>query len=185
MRKLIIAFAALAIAGGAFAFEVAGVKLDDKATVAGQELVLNGAGLRTKVVFKVYVASLYLPAKTASVAAILDGGSRRIQINLLRDVSADEFVGALVDGMKANNSPAEFAAIKAETDQFIAIMKGAGAVKEKDVVTLDFVGGATNVGLNGAAKGTVPGAAFNRALTKIWLGDQPVQADLKKAMLGG
>jgi long-chain acyl-CoA synthetase len=64
-------------------------------------------------------------------------------------------------------------------------MKGAGAVKEKDVVTLDFVDGATKVGLNGVAKGTIPGAAFNRALTKIWLGDQPVQADLKKAMLGG
>jgi len=185
MRKLIIAIAALVVATGAFAVEVAGVKIDDKATVAGQELVLNGAGLRTKVVFKVYVASLFVPAKTGSVAAVLDAGSRRIQINLMREVSADEFVGALVDGMKANNSPAEFAAVNAETDQFIAIMKGAGAVKEKDVVTLDFVDGATKVGLNGVAKGTIPGAAFNRALTKIWLGDQPVQADLKKAMLGG
>ena len=185
MRKLIIAIAALAVAVGAFAVEVAGVKIDDKATVAGQELVLNGAGLRTKVVFKVYVASLYVPAKTGSAAAVLEGASRRIQINLMRDVSADEFVGALVDGMKANNSPSEFGAVKAETDQFISIMKGAGAVKEKDVVTLDFVGGATNVGMNGVAKGTIPGAAFNRALTKIWLGDQPVQADLKKALLGG
>jgi hypothetical protein len=185
MRKLIIAVAALVIAAGAFAVEVAGVKIDDKATVAGQELVLNGAGLRTKVFFKVYVASLYVPAKTGSAAAVLDGGSRRIQLNLMREVSADEFVGALVDGMKANNSPAEFAAVKAETDQFISIMKGAGAVKEKDVVTLDFVDGGTKVGLNGVAKGTIPGAAFNRALTKIWLGDQPVQADLKKALLGG
>ena len=26
---------------------------------------------------------------------------------------------------------------------------------------------------------------FNKALTRIWLGDKPVQADLKKAMLGG
>ena len=30
-----------------------------------------------------------------------------------------------------------------------------------------------------------PGEPFNRALTKIWLGDHPIQADLKKAMLGG
>ncbi len=71
MRKFIIAVAALAFAAGAFAVEVAGVKLDDKATVAGQELVLNGAGVRTKVVFKVYVGSLYLPAKSASGAAVL------------------------------------------------------------------------------------------------------------------
>ena len=29
------------------------------------------------------------------------------------------------------------------------------------------------------------GEAFNQALLRIWLGDAPVQADLKKAMLGG
>jgi len=185
MRKFITLVAALLVASAANAVEIAGVKVDDKANVGGQELVLNGAGLRTKVVFKVYVASLYVPAKAGSAAAVLETGARRIQLNLMRDVSADEFVGALIDGMKANNSAAEIAAVKAETDQFIAIMKGAGAVKEKDVVTLDFSDGATKIGLNGAAKGTVPGAAFNRALTKVWLGDQPVQADLKKAMLGG
>jgi long-chain acyl-CoA synthetase len=39
--------------------------------------------------------------------------------------------------------------------------------------------------VNGAAKGTIPGDAFNVALTRIWLGDKPVQADLKKALLGG
>ena len=62
-------------------------------------------------------------------------------------------------------------------------MKAFGEVKEGNVVTLDFVDGATVVTLNGAAKGTIPGEPFNRALTKIWLGDKPVQADLKKAML--
>ena len=64
-------------------------------------------------------------------------------------------------------------------------MKSFGEAKEGNVVTLDFVDGATVVGLNGAAKGTIPGEPFNRALTKIWLGDKPIQADLKKAMLGG
>jgi hypothetical protein len=185
MRKFTVLVAALLVASAANAMEVAGVKIDDKASVGGQELVLNGAGLRTKVFFKVYVAGLYVPAKTGSASAVLEKAPRRIQINLMRDVSAEEFVGALVDGMKANNSAAEFAAVKAETDQFIAIMKGANDVKEKDIVTLDFVDGATKVAVNGAAKGTIPGEPFNRALTKIWLGDQPVQADLKKAMLGG
>ena len=41
-------------------------------------------------------------------------------------------------------------------------MKSFGEVKEGNVVTLDFVDGATKVGLNGAAKGTIPGEAFNR-----------------------
>ena len=43
----------------------------------------------------------------------------------------------------------------------------------------------THVGLNGEVKGAVAGEAFNQALTRIWLGDKPVQADLKKALLGG
>ena len=64
-------------------------------------------------------------------------------------------------------------------------MKSFGEAKEGSVVTLDFVDGATKIGLNGAARGTIHGEAFNEALMRIWLGDHPVQADLKKAMLGG
>jgi hypothetical protein len=67
----------------------------------------------------------------------------------------------------------------------VATMKAFNEVKEKDVVTLDFVDGATKIGLNGTAKVSIPGEAFNRSLTKVWLGDHPIQADLKKAMLGG
>lgn len=185
MRNLATWLCALALAAGANAAEVGGVNLPDKASVGGQELVLNGAGVRTRVVFKVYVGSLYLPAKATTTAAVLDKGPRRIQMNLLRDLSADQLVGALVDGLKDNNSPAELAAIKAQSEQMVSIMKSFGEVKEKDVVTLDFVDGGTKIALNGTPKGTIPGEAFNRALTRIWIGDHPAQDDLKKAMLGG
>ena len=185
MRNLTVVLAAMLMAAGVKAAEVAGVKLDDKVAVGGQDLVLNGAGLRTKVFFKVYVAGLYLPAKAGTPAAVLEKGPRRIQLTLMRDVASDEFVGALVDGMKDNNTAAELAAVKAQVDQLVAIGKGLGQVKEKDVITLDFVDGGTKMSVNGAAKGTIPGDAFNRALTKIWLGDNPVQGDLKKALLGG
>ena len=53
MRKIIVpAVAIAALAGAAHAAEVGGVKLDDKASVGGKELVLNGAGVRTRAVFK-------------------------------------------------------------------------------------------------------------------------------------
>lgn len=45
------------------ALEIKGVKVDEKLQVAGYALVLNGAGLRQKMVFKVYVAGLYLTQK--------------------------------------------------------------------------------------------------------------------------
>lgn len=186
MARFLIAACALALASGlATAAEVAGVKLDDKVIVGGQELTLNGAGIRTRAVFKVYVGSLYLPAKATTSAAALAKGPRRIQLNLLRNLSPDQLVDALVDGLKDNTSEAEFATLKPQTDQLASIMRSFGDVKEGSVVTLDFVDGATRIGQNGQQKGVVPGEPFNQALTRIWIGEKPVQGDLKKAMLGG
>jgi hypothetical protein len=172
-------FAAVALAA-----EVGGVRLDDKVSVGAQELVLNGAGVRTRVVFKIYVASLYLPQKATELAAVLAKSPRRIQLNLLRTLSADQLVEALNEGLAENNTAAELAAVKSQVEALATIMKSFKEVKEKDVITLDFVDGATRIGLNGEAKGSIGGDAFNQALTKVWLGEKPVQADLKKSLLG-
>ncbi len=123
MRKWIVVLLAACFAAPALAAEVGGVKLQDKVTVGGQELVLNGAGIRTKAIFKVYVGSLYVPAKAGDVAAVLAKGPRRIQMNLLRNLSADDLVNALVDGLKDANTEQEVAAVKAQTDQMVTIMK--------------------------------------------------------------
>jgi long-chain acyl-CoA synthetase len=172
-------FAAVALAA-----EVGGVRLDDKVSMGSQELVLNGAGVRTRVVFKVYVASLYLPQKATELSAVLAKSPRRIQLNLLRTLSADQLVEALNEGLAENNTAAELAAVKSQVEALATIMKSFKEVKEKDVITLDFVDGATRIGLNGEAKGNIGGDAFNQALTKVWLGERPVQADLKKSLLG-
>ena len=172
-------FAAVALAA-----EVGGVRLDDKVSMGSQELALNGAGVRTRVVFKVYVASLYLPQKATELAAVLAKSPRRIQLNLLRTLSADQLVEALNEGLAENNTAAELAAVKSQVEALATIMKSFKEVKEKDVITLDFVDGATRIGLNGEAKGNIGGDAFNQALTKVWLGERPVQADLKKSLLG-
>jgi len=74
-------------------------------------------------------------------------------MNLLRTLSADQLVDALVDGLKDNNTEAEIAAVKAQQDQMVATMKGFGEVKEKDVVSLDYANGSTTILLNGAANG--------------------------------
>lgn len=170
---------------GASGAEVAGIKLEDKATLAGQELNLNGAGLRTRLMFKVYVASLYLPRRATDLPGVLAQAPRRIQLTMLRALSADQFADALNEGLEANNSAAELGAVKAQTDQLLGIMKAFKEVKEKDVIALDFVDGGTRISWNGDAKGSIPGAAFNQALTRIWLGNKPAQPDLKQALLGG
>jgi hypothetical protein len=67
----------------------------------------------------------------------------------------------------------------------LATLKAFGDAREGSVVTLDFVDGATHIARDGEERAAIPGAAFNEALTRIWLGDHPVQDDLKRAMLGG
>src|SRR6187402_3535414 len=56
------------LASSAQAVEVEGVKLDPAAQVGGANLVLNGAGVRTRAIFKVYVAGLYVPQKSNNAA---------------------------------------------------------------------------------------------------------------------
>ena len=185
MRNLVTMLVGLALAAGVHAVEVAGVALPDKANVGGQDLLLNGAGVRSRMVFKVYVGSLYVPAKTKTAADVYAKAPRRVQLNMLRDVTSDQMVDALTEGLNQANSAAEAGAVKAQMAELAAILKSIGQLKEGNVLAFDFVDGGTRVSLNGQAKGTIAGDAFNKALFNAWLGDKPVQDDLKKAMLGG
>jgi len=52
-------------------------------------LVLNGAGVRTKMLFKVYVAGLYLTQKRTNVDVLLgDAGNKRVSMRFLCELSA-------------------------------------------------------------------------------------------------
>ena len=171
------------------AAEVEGVKLADKVRVgdAGPELVLNGAGVRTRLIFKVYVGALYLQQKrTAPDAVFSDSGPKRIAMHMLREVKAEQFFSALNDGLKDNHTPEQLAKIEPQIREFEGIFKRVQIAKQGDVILLDYMPGAgTRVLVNGDAKGTLTGGEFYAALLRLWLGDKPADSDLKKAMLGG
>ena len=187
-RRLFPAFILLlALCRAAFSAEVAGVKLEEREKLAGSELVLNGAGLRAKFVFKVYVIGLYLPAKTADAAAAIGAaGPKRIALQMLRDVDADEFGEALMKGMRDNNGEAEMKALEPRAQQLVAIMTRLKEAKEGMRIALDWIpGSGTVVSVNGKAEDApIPGEDFYRGLLRIWLGEHPVQADVKQALLG-
>jgi Chalcone isomerase-like len=183
--KFVLAALFFALAFSAQAIEVKGVKVDETAQVGGNALVLNGAGVRTKMVFKVYVAALYLTQKQASADSVLsDTGNKRVAMHFLRELSAEKLLHAMDEGFEVNNSAAEMTAVEPQMKAFRQLMTSAKAVKEGDVILLDYAGQNTTVNLNGKALGTVEGAAFNQALLRVWLGNKPVDAALKNAMLG-
>jgi len=189
MRNLIVAACLACAAPAALAAEVEGVQLDDRLALgAGSpELVLNGAGLRTRFFFDVYVAGLYLAEKRSSAAeAIALPGPKRVALRLLRNVSAKTLLDALNEGMQANNSPAELDALKSQLGELAALMNAIGEAKKGDSVALDFdPASGTRVSLNGKELGKpIAGADFYRALLRVWLGDKPVQDNLKRALLG-
>ena len=177
--------AALVAVPGLHAAEVAGVKVADSIKVGSNELVLNGAGLRSKLFIKVYVGALYVGQKSSTSAAIFDSATpRRMVLRLLRDLDADSLHSALDEGLRNNHSAAELSDMKAQADQLGGIMKAMGKVHEGDTVSIDFSAEGVVVSQNGEVRGKVAGANFAKALLKVWLGDKPADTSLKKALLG-
>lgn len=187
--KTLAAGAVLALSlGQAFAaVDVGGYKFDDTDKLAGKDLKLNGAGMRTKFVVKVYAAGLYLTDRKTTVADVLkQEGPRRVTLQMARDISSEDFGKAFMDGLNDNVDRAEKAKIVSQIGKFGEIFAMVDGLKKGDVLHLDWIPGTGTVcELNGKKLGdTMPDIAFYNAILRIWLGDKPVDRSLKTALLG-
>ena len=166
-------------------WRVGGVRVPERLAEGGHALVLNGAGLRTRFVVKVYVAALYATEKTGDAAALINSTQpRRMRLQLLRDVDSKSLDGALQDGLRDNTSAQDLAALKEPAQRLSSLMAEIGAAREGDVIDLDFDVQGVAIARNGKRLGRIDDPAFARALLRVWLGDSPAQASLKKALLG-
>lgn len=151
-------------------------------TFAGQALNLNGKGIRTKAFFNLYTAGLYVQEKSADAAAILAADkptAMRLEITSSM-ITSEKMEEAVRDGFKQSTTDA---AMQPRIEQLINVFK-AEAIKEGDVY--DFVYKPANIVVikNGKQSATIAGNDFKQAFLGIWLGANPVQASLKKALLG-
>jgi hypothetical protein len=187
--KALLAGAVLAFAWtqGACAAEVAGVKFADSVKVAGKDLQLNGLGVRTKFVFKVYAAGLYLQDKHASTVdeVMKAEGPRRIHLTMMRDISSDDFGNAFMTGLNNNLDSKEKAKIVTQISKFGEMFSMLDSLKKGDTLDIDWIpGSGTLVLVNGKKNGDVtPDLAFYNSVLKIWLGDKPVDNTLKTQLL--
>lgn len=187
MKKVWLGIAGLLLSWNACALDMAGIVLPENAKLGNTTVLLNGAGIRTKFLFKVYVGALYLTRKQNSAETIIDDDSeRRILLHMLREMKSAKLYDAFREGFEANNSQDVLFATNVQMKQMEQIFESLELVKKGDVILLDYEPGVgTKISVNGTTRGTVTGAGFNRALLRIWLGNHPVQEDLKKGMLGG
>lgn len=173
-------------AGSAATQEVAGVRLEEQVRLANSDtpLVLNGAGVRRKFFFKIYVGALYLPDRATEPDRVLAmPGPKRVLMHFLYSEIAEQKLRETWNkGFVANTTAAERAALGERLANFTAMFR---TVRKGDVIRLDYLPGeGTQVWLNDRLQGTVPGADFNRAMLKLWLGERPGDRALKEGMLG-
>jgi hypothetical protein len=178
---------ALSLSGAAQAVEVGGLKFDDTVKVGGKELKLNGAGIRTRIVIKVYALALYLTEKKDTPAGVLEStGPRRFTLGLLREVTGDELGQAFMAGITANTDKAERSRFVNQLAQFGEAFVNIPQAKKGDMITVDWIPDTgTVMHLNGKPIGEpLKDVGFYNAVLKIWLGDKPVDSSLKPQLLG-
>lgn len=184
-KSLGILLVTVFLATSLYAVEIAGVKLPDSISAAGKTLTLNGAGLRTKLFIKAYVAGLYLAQKSSNAQAIVNADDAQavrlvITSKLITSARMEE---AVREGFQKSTN-GNIAPIKSQIEAFIKVFNE--PIKLGDVFELINVPGkGVEVLKNGAAKTTIPGMEFKKALFGMWLGNNPIQGDLKSKMLGG
>ena len=165
--------------------EVAGIDVAESARVGDVALDLNGAGVRWKFFFKIYVGALYLSGKADNPEAVYaQAGPKRIDMHILyNEISRDDLVEAWNDGFEGNLNSGELAALRSRIADF---NRSFSDVKAGDQIRLEMAPATgTSVWIRGEQKATIPGDDFALALLKIWLGNSPADNGLKSAMLGG
>lgn len=162
--------------------EVGGVKFPDTVSVEGKELKLNGAGLRTKAIFKVYAAGLYVETTSQDAAQVISSDQiKRVRMYMLRDLEKTKITEAITEGMEKNNKAA-MPALKARLETVNAAIPD---LKKGDELTITYIPGkGTRVQSKGGQDLSVEGKDFADALFSVWLGKEPVDDDLKDGMLG-
>ncbi|MDX1252159.1 MAG: chalcone isomerase family protein [Gammaproteobacteria bacterium] len=185
MKNLLIILAFLTASSSASALDISGVKLDERISVDGTELVLNGAGTRKKFgLLDVYVAALYLTSRAKTAEAVINQAKpRRLLLVMRRTVDSKSMLDALHDAINDNTNDAQRAAIGPGMAKLDAIFLRIQP-RENDRIVLDFgMDGGVRVAHNDQVKDTLPGPDIGPTLLKVWIGEKPVQANLKAALL--
>lgn len=166
------------------ALTIKGVDVKETMSLDNQELVLNGAGVRTKWFVDGYIAALYLAEKTTDAEAVIEADepmavsliitSNMITPKRMSDSTRDGFVSST----GGNIEP-----IADEVDMLISAFKD--SVEEGDVFNLVYKPetGVT-VYRNGEEKTRVEGLEFKKALFGIWISERGIQKKLRQQMMG-
>ena len=146
-------------------------------------LTLNGTGIRTATIFavKVYRGSLFLEHPSHDANAIIRSNeSKRVEMEFLHKVSADQMRGAFKEGFENNCKP-NCDALAADLNQLNQMLVD---LKVGDSMRFDFLPTKVELRIRGEKVGEITDPPFAKVLLATWLGPKPPTEDLKAGMLG-
>jgi hypothetical protein len=179
---IIIALSLLAVT--AAAAQKAGVTMPDQVEAEGRTLTLNGLGVRqaTALRVQVYVAGLYLERPSSDPAAIIESEQiKRMHLVFVRDVSRDDIVDAMREGIAANAGP-RATALEPQLAQLLTWLEPMQTGQSLIFTYVPQRG--VLVHIDGASRGLIEGPEFAQVLFSIWLGPEPPNQGLKRGLLG-
>jgi hypothetical protein len=183
MRKtMLLSLMMFALAVQCHAGTLANVTLPDTAQAGSTALILNGLGLRTKYMVKVYVAGLYLPQKSTDADAILKPDvPKRIVMHFVRNVSKSQLTDGFTESFQ-NNTPEAAKTLTPDIDRLFSALD---SVKDGDELIFTYIPATgTSLAIAGKDMLTIAGPNFADMLFSVWLGPKPPNANLKKGILG-
>jgi hypothetical protein len=179
----------LALAAPALAQEIAEPKSGVKFAAKSGDMSLLGTGLRTKTMLKVkvyavglYVADSALAGPLAAFKGKTDSApfykelvwgdfGKQVVMKFTRGVSTDQIRGAFRETLEGTS----------KLDQFLGYF---GDTKEGEEYVLTWKpGGVLATKVAGADKGEIADKNFAAAVFGIWLGEKPIQNDIKKGLV--
>jgi len=194
--------------------KVSGVTVPAKLGFSGTVRELNGAGTRVKYLMHVYVGALYLKEKSKDAKAIVNADKpMSVRLQIISAMLTNEHMERAIREGFYRSLDGKVAPFKEHLDLICEVFNSE-PTKVGDVYDIHYTPGVgvtaskngkpfqfTKVHAGGSAKNSnvqllkqikhtkdgyeaIPGLDFKKALFGIWLSDDPVDEDLKDAMLG-
>jgi len=182
-RKIISFIILLSVLGSSslFALKIGGKNLPDTMKAGETELILNGAGLRKKVVIKVYAAALYLPSQNNDSTKIT-AADEAMSIKMHFIYKAVD-PAKLIEAWDTGFAKSDVTNLQAEIATFNSYFTN--DAKKNDIYDIIYVPEeGTSLYINDTLQGTIKGLEFKKALFNIWLSADTELPGLRSKMLG-
>jgi hypothetical protein len=166
--------------------DIGGYRFEGHADMDGTKLQLNGAGVRYKAIFKVYAAGLYAESQLSTPEAVYrDAGAKRMHVVMLREVESGGFGKMLMQGMETNLPRDQLKHCIPGIVQLGEVFSAKKRLLAGGSFTLETrQGSGTVVKVNGQVMAQTKDPMLFICLMHNYLGDSPVDAALKPALLG-